>query len=422
MAGNEDAADPMIFKPTKQKRKKSLQRGGSETQFPGKLHDMITCVECQGLDSIVSWIKNGTAFMVHNPEKLLEILPVFFGQTKYRSFERQLNGWYFERILDGPDKGAFMHPYFVRGNKFMCTLMSRNFPPEPIPPTLMMNPVTDSTFERINHSNRTPRLLDYGVKPVEEPAHNDVSTSSDFAHFSKLAPTARKNLSSGIFDLSSSSKVGHNRGDRDDMSSDDLQAGSPNEKLLCIPPTELQDPTMMNTFIPTPMESRIFPSKLASPTLMMDPMTNSTFERINFSNWTPRLLDYSVKPIEKPANNDVSTCSDFTHFSKRAPTTRTNLSSGIFDISSNSKVGHNRGDCEDMSSDDLQAGSPRAREKARLPSLCIPPMELQDPTMMDAFIPTPIEEVSWHAGISEPASPEAIESIFRELSGFQAEM
>jgi hypothetical protein len=39
--------------------------------------------------------------------------------------------------------------------------------------------------------------------------------------------------------------------------------------------------------------------------------------------------------------------------------------------------------------------------------------------MMDAFIPTLIEEVSCHAGISEPASPESTESIFRELSGFQ---
>jgi hypothetical protein len=418
MPGNQEAADPMISTPTEQKRKKPLKRGGSETQFPGKLHDMMTCVECEGLDSIVSWIKNGTAFMVHNPEKLLKILPIFFGQTKYRSFERQLNGWHFERILDGPDKGAFMHPYFVRGNKFLCTLMTRNFSPKPISATLMMNPVTESTLERTNLSHWTPRLLDYCVKPVEKPAHNDVSTSSDFAHFSKPAPAA--NLWSDILHLSSNSKVGHDRGDSDNTSSGDLQAGSPNEKAtfssLWIPPMELQDPTMMDAFIPTPIQSHIFPPKLTSPTLMMNPVIVSTSERISFSNWTPRLLDYSVNPIKKPAHSDVSTSSDFAQFSKLAPTTRMNLSSDMFGLSSNSKVGHHRGDCHEMSFNNLPAGSPR--EKAILSSLLIPPMELQDPTMMDAFIPTPIEEVSCHAGLLEPASPEAIESIFRELSGF----
>jgi hypothetical protein len=41
-------------------------RGGSEAQLPGKLHDMMTCVEEVGIDNIISWIRNGRAFMVHN--------------------------------------------------------------------------------------------------------------------------------------------------------------------------------------------------------------------------------------------------------------------------------------------------------------------------------------------------------------------
>jgi len=81
------------------------------------------------LESVVSWIKNGTAFIVHDPEKLVEILPKFFGQTKYRSFRRQLNMWHFHRITEGPNRGAFMHPCFVRGNKQLMSYMSRHSAP-----------------------------------------------------------------------------------------------------------------------------------------------------------------------------------------------------------------------------------------------------------------------------------------------------
>eukprot|EP00934_Nitzschia_sp_Nitz4_P007270 Nitzschia sp. Nitz4//scaffold22_size323478//177028//177804//NITZ4_000545-RA/size323478-processed-gene-0.469-mRNA-1//-1//CDS//3329543049//7260//frame0 len=108
-------------------KKKIQSRGSASVQFPGKLHDLMTYTDRQGLDHIISWVQNGTALMVHNPEKLLEILPMFgFGQTKYRSFQRQLNMWHWERIVDGPYKGAWRHPYFVRGNKTLCRFMSRH--------------------------------------------------------------------------------------------------------------------------------------------------------------------------------------------------------------------------------------------------------------------------------------------------------
>jgi hypothetical protein len=109
-------------------------RGGSETQFPGKLYDMLTYAEENQFDAVVSWIRGGRAFMVHDPEKLVELLPMFFGQTKYRSFRRQLNMWHFQRILEGPDRGAFMHPCFIRSNKPLCSYMSRHvFAPPPAP-------------------------------------------------------------------------------------------------------------------------------------------------------------------------------------------------------------------------------------------------------------------------------------------------
>jgi hypothetical protein len=101
------------------------RRSSSERQFPGKLHDMMTYVEQEGLEHIVSWIHKGRGFKVHDPQKLVKFLPLFFSQTKYRSFSRQLNMWHFERVTDGSCKGAFVHPYFLRGHKLLCGKMSR---------------------------------------------------------------------------------------------------------------------------------------------------------------------------------------------------------------------------------------------------------------------------------------------------------
>lgn len=87
--------------------------------------------ESQGLDNVISWVFNGRGIMVHNPDRLVEILPLFFSQTKYRSFRRQLNMWHFERVEKGSNKGAFIHPYFVRDNKELCGYMSRQIALKP---------------------------------------------------------------------------------------------------------------------------------------------------------------------------------------------------------------------------------------------------------------------------------------------------
>jgi hypothetical protein len=55
------------------------------------LHDLLTYAQQNGLDDVLSWVHNGSAFMVHDQQQLLKILPIFFGQTKFRSFQRQLN-------------------------------------------------------------------------------------------------------------------------------------------------------------------------------------------------------------------------------------------------------------------------------------------------------------------------------------------
>lgn len=75
----------------RQLKKITPSRGCASDQFPGRLHDLMTYTEQQGLSDIISWVQNGQAIMVHDSERLLQILPHFgFSQSKYRSFQRQL--------------------------------------------------------------------------------------------------------------------------------------------------------------------------------------------------------------------------------------------------------------------------------------------------------------------------------------------
>ena len=134
----------------------------SEGLFPCKLHDLLDYAESCGMENVISWTNDGRAFIVHDQDKLVEtLLPLFFGQTKYRSFHRQLNMWSFERAAassavaksqaaavaaaaarTSPSSASsgktaeqiaaeqkkqiiFHHPFFLRGQKAVCQHMNR---------------------------------------------------------------------------------------------------------------------------------------------------------------------------------------------------------------------------------------------------------------------------------------------------------
>jgi hypothetical protein len=52
-------------------------------------------------------------------------MPLYFGNIKIKSFQRQLNMWGFERVCNGPDRGAYTHEWFERGNPDLCHHMRR---------------------------------------------------------------------------------------------------------------------------------------------------------------------------------------------------------------------------------------------------------------------------------------------------------
>jgi hypothetical protein len=97
--------------------------------FPFKVHAMLEDVEEEGNDSIVSWLPDGKSFRIHKPKEFAEYLvPRYFNQIKYRSFQRQLHMYGFERIMDEGSQGGgayYYHKLLVRGNSGLCRHMTR---------------------------------------------------------------------------------------------------------------------------------------------------------------------------------------------------------------------------------------------------------------------------------------------------------
>lgn len=94
--------------------------------FPKKLHDMLQYAEENGMQNIVSWQPDATAFRVHKPDPFVQlVMKKFFRQTRYKSFQRQLHLYNFERIWDGPNKGSYQHELFIKGERDLSRYMAR---------------------------------------------------------------------------------------------------------------------------------------------------------------------------------------------------------------------------------------------------------------------------------------------------------
>lgn len=113
--------------PINPESKRKLKRGAppSAIHFPWKVHKMLDDAIEEGHDHIVSWDGDGdNGFMVHNKDAFVRlIVPRYFSQTKYRSFQRMLNMWGFEKITKGPKKGTYIHACFRRGQPELCHRM-----------------------------------------------------------------------------------------------------------------------------------------------------------------------------------------------------------------------------------------------------------------------------------------------------------
>jgi hypothetical protein len=118
------------------KSTKPKQRGGGF--FPEKLYNLLEHTTQENLENIISWEEDGRTFCIHDIDAFVDdLLPKFFpNQSRFRSFERQLNLWGFGRLPDkkGQDRAysksgqprRFVHPYFQRGDRSKCKQVVRH--------------------------------------------------------------------------------------------------------------------------------------------------------------------------------------------------------------------------------------------------------------------------------------------------------
>ncbi|KAL3903818.1 MAG: hypothetical protein SGILL_010302 [Bacillariaceae sp.] len=96
----------------------------NEHNFPRKLYRLLEdCESNPNYYGIVAWSDDGTAFSVLSKKQFVEfILPIYFDQTQYASFRRQLNMYNFVRQ---GNTTTYSNPYFIKGRKDLVDLIQR---------------------------------------------------------------------------------------------------------------------------------------------------------------------------------------------------------------------------------------------------------------------------------------------------------
>ncbi len=147
----------------------------SKLPFLWKLHEMLDDVEKTGDDHIVSWMPGGNSFRVHKPKSFVQkIIPYYFNQSKFKSFQRQLHLYEFVRTPRGIDAGAYSHTQFIRGKKSLCLSLSPH---------------------KIKNKGRLPSKQN--IRGQENPLNDHPISSEDSSSFS-VSPRKRTRTDSGM--------------------------------------------------------------------------------------------------------------------------------------------------------------------------------------------------------------------------------
>jgi HSF-type DNA-binding len=97
-----------------------------DISFPVKLYMMLENAPLRGYQDIISWVDDGKAFKVHDHGRFVTtVMPLYFNQSKYESFRRQLNLYRFHRVAKGKDRGVVSHPFLMAGSKSKCRYIQR---------------------------------------------------------------------------------------------------------------------------------------------------------------------------------------------------------------------------------------------------------------------------------------------------------
>jgi HSF-type DNA-binding len=118
-----------MAQPVEQERIRTMARiptSVSSESFPVKLHRALCEIECMGMSDVACWSPHGRSFVVHKPLDWMKVLSRYvhkftssrkseplssrlfrrslqrwFQQTKFTSFQRQLNIYDFRRMTAG---------------------------------------------------------------------------------------------------------------------------------------------------------------------------------------------------------------------------------------------------------------------------------------------------------------------------------
>lgn len=172
-------------------------RGGVTVPFPEKLHQMLDYSEKNGLHEIVGFFPHGRAFAIHKPAQFVNnIMPKFFKQSRFTSFQRQVNLYGFRRLSQGPDSGGYYHELFLKGRPGLCINMKRTKvkgvtksknEPDTEPnfynmPLIMSNKEANKRMERLipTLAASAPPLANYGPSAHRRSAGTDMKKNDNY--------------------------------------------------------------------------------------------------------------------------------------------------------------------------------------------------------------------------------------------------
>ena len=121
LASHESIGTPTYSASNKTGSSRNEDLTRSEAVFPAKLHRMLEDAHKEGFNELVSWIRGGTAFKVHDVDGFMEhVMTKYFDQTKFQSFRRQLNLYQFIRVNSAVHGTYYFHKCFLQSDPNLC--------------------------------------------------------------------------------------------------------------------------------------------------------------------------------------------------------------------------------------------------------------------------------------------------------------
>lgn len=145
----------------------------NKATFPAALFDILADPE---LDDIIAWLPHGRSWRIVDVDKFNEqVLSSYFNQSKYTSFIRQVNGWGFRRVQNGPEANTYYHELFLRGKVSINLLCYRMMYVWVVFLAIALS-LSNLSFHRMTHDHTTESRSRFRLA-VQPPQVHEETTS-----------------------------------------------------------------------------------------------------------------------------------------------------------------------------------------------------------------------------------------------------